>query len=1454
MKYTDYYRHYGVRRAMQMVAPTLTPMQKLQLPQQSILHDLPEGGAVGISSDDFLLRNITGPIYADHIVDLADKRGNPRHSMISVQKLIREYHRKYRRIRQLHGLERALADKRSTIIENYGFLGQLWRYPATLYRPYNKWYNVAATVWERIAHIAGETQRPQFIEARLPTLLPSKIMLNKASGPVTTRLLSMFPDQESLFILEIWKWLGETHRKDSLLSKIPLDKLHLVNLLWIESDRWFVLNLGLLNDWRLPSEEELKEGAKALKGAIPWISIQNRFLRLLMFLHESRTMQGGEAKPLSEDEKIADAGHDAEHHPEEPTESVLEKPATISVPSGKDGEHEDVELEPDMNFGKLPVDTVEETPENNTKIDALIDRDLSALDHLHMEREMVDEEALEEAGRSLPDLHTADETMLDIPALKDITLEEGIRAKANQLADQGLLSAAEYRRLEKLADAYSKLPNPFGNRQGTLAEAVHIDLESLKIDPVKLAPSIGGVFDPSMIHTTLSVFEPKYLKEILHKDVGNAVLHVQKAGIAITDYQVKEVRDAMNHYEAHSVQLTPVRGKVSTFHFRLPKVREDGTFVANGNLYRMAKQRVDVPIRKTKSGEVALTSYYAKIFVARSEKKVANYQDWIVNQVRLRGMDTADTSVTDMMLGNVYDSNHHVPRIYSTLAQTFRSFTVDDMHLFFDYDVRQTLLEAERQKKLERKGLVVAGTWGKNALPVLVGEDNVFYKVEVEKNEINLAVAGSMEELLGLDTQKAPKEVAEIRILGKYIPVGLFLAYELGVNGLLKVLNIKPVRRVGQGEQLKLAVDEFVIAFEDERLVFHRASDRNGLIIQGLATLNDALAHYPQHLFEKKAIYFNVLDRMGLGVRYLREMDLLVDLFIDPITKEVLQELNDPITFVGLVLKACELLTNDWAPDETDVSYQRFRGYERLAGAVYQELVRAIRLQRSRGTSNAAIDINPYAVWQAITQDSAVRLVEESNPVHELKGHEEVTYSGTGGRSGRSMVGRTRIFHTNDMGIISESTKDSSDVAITTFLTADPHLTSLRGLPGKYHPDKSGATNLLSTSALLAPFADRDDARRVNFIGIQNSSTTFSKGQRPSPIRTGYERVIAHRTSDLYAYTAKQDGVISKLTKGVVEITYKDGSIKSIELGKRFGTTSDLKIPHVVVSPLKEGDKVKHGEIVAYNTLYFEIDPLDKTQALWKQGVLLRTAFMESADTLEDSSLISTRAAALLETQMSKARDIVVDSKQSIHNLVHVGDVVEVDSILCTIEDPITADRGLFDEKSLQTLKLLAANSPKAKMAGIVEKVEVFYHADIDELSPSLQEIATESDLDRKRKARELRVPYASGRVDDSMRIDGVALLANRVDIRITITADVGTSSGDKLVFGNQLKSIASRVMEGVNETDDGQPFDAVFSYYGTNSRQVLSPELMGTTATLLSIISKEGAAIYYGKPLPLKS
>lgn len=372
--------------------------------------------------------------------------------------------------------------------------------------------------------------------------------------------------------------------------------------------------------------------------------------------------------------------------------------------------------------------------------------------------------------------------------------------------------------------------------------------------------------------------------------------------------------------------------------------------------------------------------------------------------------------------------------------------------------------------------------------------------------------------------------------------------------------------------------------------------------------------------------------------------------------------------------------------------------------------------------------------------------------------------------------------------------------------------------------------------------------KRVNFISIQQSSGTFAEGYRPTPLRTGYEQIVAHRTDDLFATTAKQDGTVEKVTDKSITLLMADGSRKTVELGRRFGVAAGTIMPHEVVSPLKAGDKVKSGDIIAYNSHYFELDALNNKQALWKAGVLVKTAILESTDTLEDSSVISERISKELQTKITTIREIVVKSDQSVRNLMIEGTPVEAESILCIIEDAVTANNPLLDDESLDTLRLIAANAPRAKEKGVVEKIEVFYHAELDELSPTLQEIAVASDKQRKRLARELGKGYTPGKVDDSMRIDGNPLPPDNVVIRVYITSDVPAGVGDKGVFANQMKTIFGRVMSGVNETESGVPIDALFSYQSISNRIVLSPEIMGTTNTLLSVIGQHVADVYFGK------
>ena len=168
----------------------------------------------------------------------------------------------------------------------------------------------------------------------------------------------------------------------------------------------------------------------------------------------------------------------------------------------------------------------------------------------------------------------------------------------------------------------------------------------------------------------------------------------------------------------------------------------------------------------------------------------------------------------------------------------------------------------------------------------------------------------------------------------------------------------------------------------------------------------------------------------------------------------------------------------------------------------------------------------------------------------------------------------------------------------------------------------------------------------------------------------------------------------------------------------------------------------------------------------------------------------------------------------------------------------------------MRTLKSIASQTPRAKYHGKVERIEVFYNGDIEDMSESLQAIAKAGDRDRVKRNKALeKEGVLTGRVDSSMRIDGNPLEIDHIAIKLYLTGLVPAAVGDKGVFGNQLKTIFGTIMDGVNSTaNDDVPIDAVFGYKSIFNRIVLSPQLQGTTNVLLGLIGKETARAYYGE------
>lgn len=310
-------------------------------------------------------------------------------------------------------------------------------------------------------------------------------------------------------------------------------------------------------------------------------------------------------------------------------------------------------------------------------------------------------------------------------------------------------------------------------------------------------------------------------------------------------------------------------------------------------------------------------------------------------------------------------------------------------------------------------------------------------------------------------------------------------------------------------------------------------------------------------------------------------------------------------------------------------------------------------------------------------------------------------------------------------------------------------------------------------------------------------------------------------------------------------VKYKDGRTKGIELGRRFGDAAGLIVPHHVTTTLTAGTKFKEGDVLSYNTGFFEKDMLDPTSVVWKSSVLVNTALMETNGTLEDSSIISPKVSKLLNTKVTKVKTVVISFNQVIHKLAKVGDSLMPDDILCIIEDGLLSNTDLFDSESIDTLQILSSQTPQAKTKGFIERIEVYYHGDKEDMSESVRTIANHSDHLMSKRHKSAGKKAFTGSVTGDFRVDGNPLAIDTMAIRFYITGEIPANIGDKGVFCNQMKTVFGEVMAGDVKTDDGQEVDAIFGYESINARLVNSPIIIGTTTALLQVIGKKAAAIY---------
>lgn len=659
-------------------------------------------------------------------------------------------------------------------------------------------------------------------------------------------------------------------------------------------------------------------------------------------------------------------------------------------------------------------------------------------------------------------------------------LEEAVDRNLSQDPN---LTVKQKERAKRLHNQYKNIS--LGNKK---LEDILTEPTSPVVDEAKVEALEDYIPDTSMLKSSVRNLDTLYMEKFFYKDLVANAVSFNKHGMFLTDIAEETKIDQINRVREFKFSYEDVNGKHHNVKFTIPYVNEDGTCLVNGVRSYFKKQMTNLPICKISETRVSLASNYNKTIVERNVAKAhsfISYLQRIINQVN------ADTTQIQVEYGTSTTGEIRVGYEYSATARLYKSlsFKSNDnagtITFGFDYKNRfKTINEKVCEKLIELEktyGTYLGKKEGKDNLVYFMSPSSVINAIEFSTGKLigRSNILTILMNKFNVQLSSRLTEWTDIKILDKKFPIGFLLCYKMGLKNVLKHLNARATVYPTRSRYLTNPTD-IIIKFQDKDLVIPRYPLKVSLILAGLTMFETK--NYLMEDFETQDIYYQLLMDKGSGYKtnYLKGIDDTFMLFIDPITRNTLLQMGEPTNFRDLLIRATDMLTVEAHTEAASMRNYRFRSYERLNAVLYNEMARAYGNYNRKKGAGSVFSINPNAVFQRILQDQAMMNVDEINPIHDIKTTTGFTYTGVGGRTQEAFTIPDRQYPKDAIGMISEATPDSGNVAIAATTSMNPKLSNIYGFidtdtTKEYLEKEIEPTNVLSVASLLMPAATQDD-------------------------------------------------------------------------------------------------------------------------------------------------------------------------------------------------------------------------------------------------------------------------------------------------------------------------------------------------------------------------------------------
>ena len=653
---------------------------------------------------------------------------------------------------------------------------------------------------------------------------------------------------------------------------------------------------------------------------------------------------------------------------------------------------------------------------------------------------------------------------------------------------QDKLTLKQKERLVKVAQAYKNLTIGDETLENIISEEKDVKVSENKIEALD-----NYLVDKSMESSSIQTFDTDYMKKMYKRHIAEVATSFTKKGMFLVGIEEDFVSDELNRLIKYKLTYEDIKGKRHTIKFTLPFVGDDGSCYVNGTKQYFRTQMADLPICKVSPVRVSLASYYNKTIVERNVNKAHSFIAYIQKLISKINLQQPNTILLDYGIFRL--SEVKLPYEYAEISNIYKSIVIIDStnssKYNFNFVYKNRFLEVNDNiqtylKKIESKlnavYLGIKQNSNSSSYYCFITQNNIIKIIDDKENiQVSTTFIDMLYSIFPTFIQPSNRlsEWTDIKILDKKFPVIFLLAYKFGLDHILQYLGVQYIliERPAKLSNMNIRPSDIILTFKNKYLIIPRYPIRNSLILAGLDLFDTKDMNYEE--FNKTDAYYQLLINKNFKINYLKGIDDTFDHFVDPITREVLIQMNEPTTFKDLLIRATDMVSNNYHLEASSVHNHRYRSYERFAGTLYNEMARQFNSYTKKKSAGATFSLNPNSLFLRIIQDQSMLQMDDINPIHDIKTKASVTYTGIGGRSGESFVVNDRRYPKDGLGVLSPDTADSGNVAINANTPMDPILTNLYGFFSKPDPKDLKPTNLLSAPGLVMPGVTQDDSEYV---------------------------------------------------------------------------------------------------------------------------------------------------------------------------------------------------------------------------------------------------------------------------------------------------------------------------------------------------------------------------------------